>query len=320
MSLWKRIRSRLEAAGMRLLAWGIPQMSRERCVRLANALGTFGFHFDRRGRAVALANIECALGDTLTPEQRLAAVKASYINFIRVMLDLFWSPALVKPENRHWLRLIGWKSVLERARLEKRGVVYVSIHGGHWEWVNLACGLAGRTAMAVAENFRNPVIGPIVSEARQVTGMTIIPQENAMLRMMREVKRGGTAGFLADLSVHPKQAATIVRAFGLEMSASILHSILVQRANALIVCLTAIPRPDGSCDCRPEILEVPPGASIQQIAQACWDYYEPLLRKNPGLWMWPYKHFRYKPRDATRSYPFYSNESGAFEKLRRNSP
>ena len=48
--------------------------------------------------------------------------------------------------------------------------------------------------------------------------------------------------------------------------------------------------------------------------------FEPRLRKDPGLWMWPYKHFRYKPRDADRPYPFYANESGAFEKLRRNSP
>lgn len=305
---------------MRLLAWGIPQMSRERCVRLANALGTFGFHFDRRGRAVALANIECAFGDALTPEQRLAAVKESYINFIRVMFDLFWAPALAKPENRHWLRLKNWREIIDDARRAKRGIIFLTLHAGHWEWANLSCGFAGMQALSVAENFRNPELAPIVTALREVSGMKIIPQENAMLRMLREVKRGGGAGFLADLSVHPKQAATIVRAFGLEMSASILHGVMAQRAHAIVACAKVLPRPDGSCDSSLEVLDIPEGASIQQIAQLCWDYYEPMLRENPGLWMWPYKHFRYKPRDATRSYPFYSNESGAFEKLRRNSP
>jgi len=147
--------------------------------------------------------------------------------------------------------------------------------------------------------------------------MQIIPQENAMLRMMRAVKRGGFTGLLADLSVRPSQAATIVRAFGLEMSASILHAVLVERANALVACVDSFPRADGSCDVSVSVLEIPEGATRREIAQACWDYYEPRLRREPGTWMWPYKHFRYKPRDAGRVYPFYANESGAFEKLRR---
>lgn len=318
MSFWKRVRHRIEAAGLRLLAWWIPRLSRSRCVRLAQGVGTLGYLLDRRGRAVALANVECAFGDTLAPAQREAVVRASYINFVRTMVDLFWSPALAKPENRHWLRISGWEELKARAAREGRGVVYVSLHAGNWEWANLACGFAGAEAIAVAENFRNAALAPVVTSARQVSGMQIIPQENAMLRMLRAVKRGARAGFLADLSVPPAQAATIVRAFGLEMSASILHAVLAQRANALIACIDTFPRPDGSCDASVTVLDVPAEASHREIAQACWDYYEPRLRRDPGTWMWPYKHFRYKPRDTDRSYPFYANESKAFEKLRRS--
>lgn len=282
------------------------------------ALGTLVYHLDRRGRAVALANLECAFGDSLSPQQRADAAKASYINFARVMLDLFWSPALAKPENRHWLRLVGMEAVLERSRSEKRGIMFLSVHAGHWEWGNLACGFGCGRAVVVAEPFKNPALEAIVTAAREVSGMIVIPQENSMLRMLREVKRGGCAAFLADLSVPPKQAATIVRAFGLEMSASIIHSVLAERANALIAVGFTVPRPDGSSDADVRILDVPEGSTTQEIAQACWDYYEPILRRDPGLWLWPYKHFRYKPRNAERPYPFYSNESGAFEKLRKS--
>jgi Kdo2-lipid IVA lauroyltransferase/acyltransferase len=319
MSLWKKLRARLETAGMRLLAWGIPRLSRQSCVRLGNAVGALGYLLDGRGRAVALANVECALGDRLSAEQRKEVVRASYRNFVRTMLDLFWSPALARPENRHWLQMRGWEELKERAAREKRGVVYVSLHAGNWEWANLACGFAGAEAIAVAENFRNPTLAPIITAARQVSGMTIIPQENAMLRMLRTVKRGARAGFLADLSVPPAQAATIVRAFGLEMSASILHAVLADRANALIACIHTRPQPDGACHAEVVVLDVPAGATHREIAQACWDHYEPELLRNPGLWMWPYKHFRYKPRNANRPYPFYANESGAFEKLRKQS-
>jgi KDO2-lipid IV(A) lauroyltransferase len=318
MSFWKRFRFRLETAGMRLLAWWIPRLSRGSCVRLGNAVGSLGYLLDARGRAVALANVECALGDSLTPAQRKEVVRASYRNFVRTMLDLFWAPALARPEERHWLRIQGWEELKERAARERRGVVYISLHAGNWEWANLACGFAGAEAIAVAENFRNPALAPMVTQARQVSGMQIIPQENAMLRMLRAVKRGGRTGFLADLSVHPSQAATIVRAFGLEMSASILHAVLAERANALIACIDTFPNRDGSCDAKVSVLDLPDGVTQREIAQACWDYYEPRLRRDPGLWMWPYKHFRYKPRDASRPYPFYANESGAFEKLRKS--
>jgi lauroyl/myristoyl acyltransferase len=216
------------------------------------------------------------------------------------------------------LQLHGWDELTARCAREQRGIVFVSLHAGNWEWGSLACGFTG-PAIAVAEHFRNAALEPIVKRAREVSGQTIIPQENSMLRMVRAVKRGGRTAFLADLSVHPTQAATIVRAFGLEMSASMLHAVLAQRGNAIVAGVTCRPLPDGSCEIAARAIDLPADATPRQIAQACWDHFEPQLRKDPGAWMWPYKHFRYKPRDADRPYPFYANESGAFEKLRRNS-
>ena len=115
MSLWKRIRHRMETAALRFLAWWIPTLSRSQCLRLANALGALGARFDRRGRAVALANVECAFGDRFSAAQMEEIVRASYQNFARAMLDLFWSPALARPENRHWLRLSGWEELKARS-------------------------------------------------------------------------------------------------------------------------------------------------------------------------------------------------------------
>ena len=312
MSLWKKIRFSLEAAGLRLLAWGVPKLSRLSCVHLSNAVGELGFRLDSRGRAVALANIECAFPET-TDAQRREIARASYRNFVRSMLDLFWSPRLTTQE----LRLQGFEAVVERAAQEKRGILFISLHAGNWEWASLACALAGAPCTAVAEHFTNPTLAPIVTKAREATGQRIISQENSMLRMMRNVKRGGYCGFLCDLGVHPSQAATVLRIFGMEISASIIHAVLAERADALLVALHTAPQADGTCDVRAEAIEIPPAQTTREIAQRCWDHFEPRLRTEPGLWMWPYKHFRFKPRNVEKLYPFYANESGAFEKLRK---
>ena len=317
MSLWKQFRFRLEAAGCRFIAWWIPRLSRDFCVRLANGLGEIGFLLDHRGRAVALANVECALGPDITPERRREIVRASYRNFVRTMIDLFWTPALARPENRHWLRTGGWEPIRERLRGEKRGGVILTLHYGNWEWASIACAWAEYPCLAVAESFKNPHLGEIFAAPRQLSGQKIIPQEKSMLRMLREVKRGGGAAFLADLTVPPEQASAVIRTFALEMCVSVLHGILALRGGALVVPSVCFPEPDGSVVWRVfPPLEIPADANPATVAQLCWDCYEPIIRANPGLWLWSYKHFRYRPRNAKTTYPFYANEWATFDRLR----
>jgi hypothetical protein len=62
-------------------------------------------------------------------------------------------------------------------------------------------------------------------------------------------------------------------------------------------------------------IQIPAGATHQEIAQACWDSFEPVVRRNPAPWLWMYKHWRYKPIAAPRPYPFYSQESPFFEQI-----
>jgi lauroyl/myristoyl acyltransferase len=318
MSPWKKLRFRLEFTGCRLLAWWIPRLSRSRCVRLANVLGELGFRLDRRGREVALANVECALGPAVSPAQRREIVRASYRNFVRTMLDLFWTPALARPENRHWLRSEGWEAVRERTRRDERGLVALTLHYGNWEWASIGCAWEGFPSLAVAENFKNPRLGEIFAKPREVSGQKIIPQEQSMLRMLREVKRRGSVAFLADLTVSPDQTSAAIRTFTLEMCVSVMHGVLALRGAALIVPAVCVPNPDGSAVLRAfPPLEIPEGATTDTVAQLCWDFYEPIIRENPGLWLWAYKHFRYRPHDSRAPYPFYANEWSSFDELRR---
>ena len=316
-SFSKKIRRLIEVAGCRLLAWWIPHLTRQSCVHFANGIGTVAFMLDRRGREVALANVECALGPAHTEEERRKIVHASYRNFARTMVDLFWAPALVRPENRHWLRTKGWEHLRDRLDREKRGAVLLTLHYGNWEWASLAAPQDRMPSLAVAEQFKNPGLEALFKSLRESTGQTIIPQEKSMLRMLREVKRGGTVAFLADLTVAPNQASAVVRTFALEACVSVLHGVLALRGDALVVPAICTPRPDGGAFLQAfEPLDIPADATPATIAQLCWDHYEPIIRANPALWLWPYKHFRYKPRDTTVPYPPYAGEWDAFDKLR----
>ena len=63
-------------------------------------------------------------------------------------------------------------------------------------------------------------------------------------------------------------------------------------------------------------LTFPAGADLHTITQACWDFFEPFIRARPELWLWNYKHFRYRPRAApAEDYPFYAHWSDRFEAI-----
>lgn len=319
MSPWKRFRYRLEELGCRLLAWAIPRLSRPALIALADGAGTLAYRLDARGRGVALGNLACVFGERFTPAEREEIARQSYRNFIRTMLDLFWAERLTKENFREWLKMEGFEEMRERFDREKRGAVLMCVHQGNWEWGSLAFGFLGFPTTIVAENFKNPRLTAIFTARRQHAGHTIIAQENSLLRMLKIVKRGGPTGMLIDLNLPPTQAATVLDAHGgLKMCVPLIHAVLAGRTGALLVPVETQPQPDGTCRVIAHpALDVPEGATVNEIAQLCWDAFEPIVHARPQEYLWPYKHFRYRPRDAAREYPAYANESGKFEKLLR---
>ena len=319
MSRWKAFRHRLERRGVAALAWFIPRLSRSQCVKLGVLLGDAACALDARGRAVAHANLECVFGP-MPAAQRRELVRASYRNFVRTMLDLFWAQNLTAENHAQYLRLEGFEALRERHAQSRGGSILFCVHQGNWEWASLAVGFAGLATQIVAENFKNPLLTPIFNRLRERSGNQIIAQENSMLRLLKVVKRGGTTGLLLDLNLRPTQAATVIEAFGapgLEMCVTFLHALLAQRAGTLLFPVETQPQADGTCRviAHPPV-EWPAGASVREIAQRCWNAMEPIVRARPGEWLWPYKHFRYRPRATAREYPFYAHASARFEKLR----
>ncbi|XHR27878.1 MAG: lysophospholipid acyltransferase family protein [Chthoniobacteraceae bacterium] len=314
-SFFKEFRLRIEWLSCAGLFRAIPYLPRRLCVALADGLGFAAFYFDKRGRRVALANLACVFPEK--PEaQRHWIARRSYQIFSRTMLDLFWGQRL---NAQNWRKYIEVAADEENFRKEARehGAVSMCIHWGNFEWSSHAVGFLGVPTLIVAEGFKNPSLSRLFNGAREISGHTIIGQENSMIRLLKVVKRHGAAGMLVDLTLRPDQAAVPITAFGRQMCVTFMHGVLAQRGGARMFPVDGIPLPDGRC--RVVIhpaLALPEGASVQQIAQACWDFYEPRIRENPEFYLWAYKHWRYRPSSAPAAdYPFYANVSRKFDAL-----
>jgi lauroyl/myristoyl acyltransferase len=116
--------------------------------------------------------------------------------------------------------------------------------------------------------------------------------------------------------VSPTQGAVAIDCFGLKTSVTSAHVWLHEQTGVPIIPAHCEPLPDGRYRLifHPKI-ECTREMTHQQIAQACWNSFEPYVRKNPAPWLWMYKHWRYKPANAGRLYPFYANPFRRFDEL-----
>src|SRR2546428_4900639 len=312
-SQWKRVRYRLEWVGLCLATRLIPLLSRKACFRLAHLLGWLMSVFDRHGRKVALNNLEVAFGDRLPIDQRGKVTRESCQHFARTMLDLLWSPRLTRENFSSYIELENFEETARDTGPE-RSVIIACYHYSNFEWLSLACGFRDLTGTIITQEFKNSLLDPIFKNIREQSGHEMIPRERGIVRLYKVLRRKGRTALLVDLTVPASQGAVAIDCFGLKTSVTAAHAWLHEQTGVTIIPAHCEPQANGRYRIvfHPKIETA--GRSHQQVAQACWNSFEPYVRKNPGPWLWMYKHWRYKPAAAVRSYPFYARPHRRFDK------
>jgi KDO2-lipid IV(A) lauroyltransferase len=318
-SQWKRVRYRLEWLALLLATKLIPLLSRKACLHLAHVLGALMSIFDRHRYSVALNNLEVAFGNHLSIQERRKIARESFQHFTRTMLDLLWSPRLTPENFSRYIELENFEEIT-RGTGPERSFIMATYHYSNFEWLSMACAYSGKTGTIVAQEFKNSLLDPIFKKIRERCGHEFVPRERGIVRLYKVLRRKGTTALLVDLTVPPTQGAVAVDCFGLKTSVTAAHAWLHQRTGAPIIPAHCEPLPGG----RYRVVFHPKIASaetmtLQQITQACWDSFEPYVRKNPAPWLWMYKHWRYLPANADRPYPFYANPLRSFDEMVQRS-
>jgi KDO2-lipid IV(A) lauroyltransferase len=311
----KKLRYWLEYIGVSAVIRMVPLLPIGFLRIFADSVGWLVYQLDRKNRRVATANLEAAFGDKFTPKERERIARRSVQVFGRSFLELFWTPRLT-PDNVGKYITIEDEKLLQSLLSTKgsRPVIAVTIHFSNFEWGSTYYALRGYEGLILMQRFKNDRLTALFQRLRESSGQTSVTQENSMVRFFKALKRGASVGILIDLTLKMSDPAVIFRAFGLPMRATIMHAVLHHRTGFPIMPFVTLPRKEGGYLIRAfEPMEFPAETSYHEIAQACWDKFEPLIRENPEQWLWGYKHWRYRPANAEKTYPFYANWSEQFE-------
>lgn len=319
--MMKKIRHFLETAAIESAAWFLPRLPRRLVIALSQGIGFVAYLGDKRGRTTALENLRCAFGEQYSLTERKHIARRSYQVFARTFLDLFWSARLTQDTWQKYFT-IHLPRPEDEAQARETGAVWVTPHFGNFELVSMVWGFRGIKFTVVAQDFKNPTVTRVFKRLREHSGHDVIPQENAMLKLMKALKRQGHAGLLTDLNIAPGKAATAIQCFGLWTCVPTLHVELAKRLGLSIMTGVCRPLPDGRYEVRIfETLKPGPEEDTQELAQRVWDHFEKAIREHPECWLWMYKHWRYRPVGVPGRtppdcpYPPYSNHTETFVRM-----
>ena len=293
----------------------IPLLPRTFCLQLARFVGWLMSILDRKSFQVALANLDAAFGDELSIQARRKIARESFQHFARAAIDFLWSPRLTRENFSQFIELENFEETARNTGPE-RSILIACYHYSNFEWLSLACGFLGLTGTIITQDFKNALLDPIFKRNRELSGHEIIPRERGIIRLYKILRRKGRTAVLVDLTIPLRQGAVAIDCFGLKTSVTAAHAWLHQETGVPIIPAHCEPLPDGRYRVvfHPRI-DIGPDKSLRDIAQACWNSFEPYVRRNPAPWLWMYKHWRYRPANAARKYPFYAGVSPNFDAL-----
>jgi KDO2-lipid IV(A) lauroyltransferase len=319
-SAWKQIRYRLEWFGLVLATKLVPLLSRKACFRFAQFLGAVMVMLDRHGRKVALNNLQVAFGAEQSEREQRRIVRQSFQHFARTMLDLLWSARLRRDNFADYID-VGNLAEMAESTGPDHSFIMACYHYSNFEWLSLACAYSGLNGTIITQEFKNSLLDPIFKAIREQSGHEMIPRERGIVRLYKVMRRKGRTALLADLTIPPHQGAVAIDCFGLKTCVTSAHAWLHKQTGIPIIPAHCQPLPDGRYRLvfHPKI-ENTATMNLQQITQACWNSFEPYVRKDPAPWLWMYKHWRYRPARAERPYPFYAHVYERFDKLLEENP
>jgi lauroyl/myristoyl acyltransferase len=309
----KRIRHWIEWLFVSFFGRLIRSLPFEIVQKIGDIAGSVVFWLDSKGRAVALANLEIVYGAELNLEQRRRIARRSLQVFGRNFLELFWTPRMTAGNVD---KFISFEDPERLRELVQSEVPFIAIapHFGNVELAGTFIGLKGRSLVIIAQPLKNERLTPIFRNLRQAPGHKIVAPDRAVVHLLKALRSGQAVFLFTDLTLKLRDSAVLIDAFGLKTRVTHIHAFLHLRTGYPLVPWVTMPRGDGGYKIRIlPWLRFPSSSSYQEVAQACWNQFEPIIRDNPEYWLWVYKHWRYRPSNPERPYPFYSNRSSQFD-------
>ncbi|HUO51814.1 MAG TPA: lysophospholipid acyltransferase family protein [Gemmatimonadaceae bacterium] len=287
---------RLEYGALRAMLWGFALLPWRWAVAAGGALGSLGYLLGIR-RTVVERQIAAAFPG-LAPREVARIARASYANLGKVAIEAALLSRLGAPEILALFdEVSGWDAV-ERARAGGKGIVFLTGHLGNWELAGAFVAAHGIAFDAVARRMGNPLFDAYLTRTRRRLGMNIVPDAEAVRRVPRTLRAGGSAAFLADQS-GLNLASTYVPFFGRPAKTPRGPAVFALRYDAPVILGIATHLPHARFRMTFEPVEFARTGDLDRDTDALLAAYSRALEKHvravPEQYFWQHRRWKWQP-------------------------
>lgn len=282
--------------------------------RLGRWVGVLGYYLAGANRKRALAQLEMALGDSMTPADRRQTIRRLFGNLGCTAAEMAYVSRL-RPDffHRH-LRVVGLEHFDSmRDQIRQRGLIAITAHLGAWEWIpQYGALMQDIEVLAVARELSNPLIQTWTERLREHHGVRVVYRKQAGVATLRALKRGGGVGILADQCT--KGEGIFVPFFGRPAHTLTGPARLALKTGAVVLPMFMIR------DTKPPYwtlhlfepiavaAEENPTVRAYRLTAALTSTIERAIRQWPDQWVWFHKRWQRTP--GTDEDPVFDPLSG----------
>jgi KDO2-lipid IV(A) lauroyltransferase len=285
----------LALAVMLPIGWALAHLPVGIALWVGRRLGDLGWWMLPRRRALAVANLQRALGSErpAAAVERLARQSFHHVgmNVAEVCVLLFRPRAVMLAR----MDLVGHDH-LEQAAARGKGILLLSAHLGNWELLALSHALTAFPLSIVVRPLDEPLLQRLAERFRRRSGVELIGKRRALHEIVEALRRGRMVGVLLDQN-SARSEGVFVPFFRVPASTSKGLALLSLRTGAPVVPVF-IRRVDGGRH-RVEVdvpLPLPADRDVLAYTAAFANVIEAAIRRTPEQWFWMHDRWRTRPR------------------------
>ena len=282
--------------GIRGSAAALRRLSFERAGAIGERIGMLGYKPLGIRRAVVERQVAAAFPG-LSEREVARIARASYASLGRTTIETALLPTYSREQVLSLVEQVtGWELV-ERARAEGRGCMFVTGHLGNWELGGSYVAARGVPLEAVARRMENPLFDHYLTETRRRIGMTVIHDADAVRRVPRALREQHSVAFLIDQGA-VGLASTWVPFFGRYAKTPRGPAVFALRLRAPLLFACALRQPNGRFIMHFEEVPVEQtgtlDADVDRIVASYTSTLERWVRRAPEQYFWHHRRWKHQ--------------------------
>ena len=267
------------------------------------ALGRFAFIFLKSRRRVAISNIKRVFGN-LSDKEIAAIAKSNFKKLGINVIEFLLMPYLGTEQIVERFSVEG-REFVEEAFKKGRGVIALGFHFGNWEVTGIVSRLLEHNIIALARPLKKHLLlNSSLNSLRELTGLTIIVNENTGKEVMKLLKENKIVAILGDQR-EKRSRGVFVELFGTKVPTSKGVAMIGMKTGAAVLPIYAVRkgflRYTFVCG---KPLEMERAGNIECLVakntRKINAFLETIILKYPDEWFWVHRRWGRRSKNNNR--------------------